>query len=84
MLKNRPALVGQLLKTDEHFRQLYEEHRALDHQLKELDKRLYLTTEQQLEVTKLKKLKLKNKDRMEEILVQHERTYVVEGASPSP
>jgi uncharacterized protein YdcH (DUF465 family) len=37
-------------------------HRALDERLRELDRRAYLTPKEQLEITELKKHKLRAKD----------------------
>jgi hypothetical protein len=44
--------------------ELTEEHRALDEQLRQLEKRRSLTPAEQVEVTRLKKLKLLTKDRI--------------------
>jgi uncharacterized protein YdcH (DUF465 family) len=44
--------------------QLAEDHRALEMRLAELDRHLTLTSEEQLERARLKKLKLAMKDRL--------------------
>jgi hypothetical protein len=48
--------------TPEKLEKLREEHRKLDEQIKELTSATYLSTEDQLEVARLKKLKLHAKD----------------------
>jgi uncharacterized protein YdcH (DUF465 family) len=60
-----------LLKTDEEFRQLATQHHELDDRLHELSGKPYLSEVDQVEETKLKKLKLQLKDRMEDILRRH-------------
>ena len=72
MTRDRQSLVRNLLQSNETFKHLYEEHRELDRQVTEFDKKVYLTSEQQIEVSKLKKLKLRHKDRMEAIMSDHE------------
>ena len=57
-----------LLRTDEEFRQLAEQHRELDSRLSELSRQLYRTSNEELEKATLKKRKLQLKDRMEDIV----------------
>lgn len=52
---------------DELFRRLEalrREHREIDEKIRELSERPYLTPDDQVEVARLKKLKLKKKDEM--------------------
>lgn len=72
MKRDRQSLVHSLLESNETFKHLYEQHRDLDLQVREFDKKIYLNSEQQMEVARLKKLKLKNKDQMEAIISSHE------------
>ena len=58
---------GLLLQHDDGYRQLAEQHHALDHRLHELSDKPYLSTSEQLEEVTLKKRKLALKDRMEEM-----------------
>ena len=60
-----------LLKTDEEFRRLSEQHRDLETRLSELSRQLYRNGREELEKATLKKRKLQLKDRMEEILREH-------------
>lgn len=72
MKRDRREVIDQLIKNNSRFKKLFEQHRELDDQLELLDRRIYLTPEQQTEINRLKKLKLKNKDLMEAIVVQFE------------
>ena len=56
-----------LLRHDETYRQLAEQHHQLDDRLHELTERHYLSDSEQFEEATLKKRKLALKDRMEEM-----------------
>ena len=56
-----------LLEGNEEYRRLHEEHAELESRLKVLAEKHVLTDAEQIEETKLKKLKLAGRDRMEEI-----------------
>jgi uncharacterized protein YdcH (DUF465 family) len=56
-----------LLRSDDGFRQLVEQHHQLDDRLHQLTERHYLSDTEQLEEATLKKRKLALKDRMEEM-----------------
>ena len=56
-----------LLASNEEYRKLYEEHTELENRLKALSEKVVLTDAEQIEESKLKKLKLAGRDRMEEI-----------------
>ena len=60
---------AHLMATSEEFRQLANLHSAYARQLDDVEALPHLTEEQQLEETRLKKLKLQVKDRMEEMVV---------------
>ena len=66
-------LKERLAKELPEFGRLLSKHREYDSQLKELLKSSFLAPQQQREVTELKKLKLKMKDQMEQILIQHRK-----------
>lgn len=57
----------QLLATNDEYRKLYEEHLELEKQLGALSEKPVLTDAEQIEETRLKKMKLAGRDRMEEI-----------------
>ena len=59
-----------LLRENPEFRELYEKHREYEMELEKLLSRRPLSPEEEVEVKKIKKLKLKIKDKMQEILVK--------------
>lgn len=59
-------IVERLLEGDEEFKRLYFEHRKLDDTVKEIEKKGTLSIDEELEVKRLKKMKLALKDKMEE------------------
>lgn len=60
-----------LLESSEQFKELAREHSAYDEKLSHLLKRNFLSEEERLEEVNLKKLKLKVKDRMEQMIQAH-------------
>ena len=67
-MKNLQQLREKLLKTDEGFRQLAEQHNELEARLSELSHQLSRTSKEELEKATLKKRKLLLKDQMEGII----------------
>lgn len=61
-------IIETLKRDNEEFRKLYQEHRDLDGMLSELDKKHFLTTEEEVELHRLKKEKLLKKDRIAELV----------------
>lgn len=57
-----------LLAGNEEYRKLHQEHQELEGRLKVLAEKVVLTEAEQIEESKLKKLKLAGRDRMEQIL----------------
>jgi len=57
-----------LLRTDDGFRQLVQEHQALDERIRHLSNLNYPTDQQRYEEISLKKKKLALKDRIEAIV----------------
>ncbi len=62
------TLLQNLTETNPRFRMLYEEHCLFEKQLSEYDKKPYLSPDEELEMNKVKKLKLAGKDEMEKII----------------
>ena len=64
-----------LMQTSEEFRDLAQRHQSLDVRVAELESNPHATEEDEIEEHRLKKLKLRLKDQMEEIVsrarVQH-------------
>jgi len=63
-------LKAHLIATNEEYRRLSGQHSEFARKLDVLESRPYLTDEEQLEETRLKKLKLRLKDQMEAIVAQ--------------
>ena len=58
-------IVEKLLEGDEEFKKLYFEHRKLDDIVKGLQEKDSISIDDELEIKKLKKIKLSLKDQME-------------------
>jgi uncharacterized protein YdcH (DUF465 family) len=65
------ALVDRLSRENEEFLKAKQAHAELARQLDELEKKLYLTPQDEMEIKILKKKKLAWKDQMEKILMQN-------------
>jgi uncharacterized protein YdcH (DUF465 family) len=61
----------ELMASDETFRRLAQEHTQYAQRLEALVIKRFLSEEEQIEETRLKKLKLRLKDQMEQIVQQH-------------
>lgn len=62
-----------LVATNDEFRRLATEHQNYKERLQELAGKPYLTEQEQLEETRMKKMKLRLKDRMELIIQQYRK-----------
>jgi len=62
------TLLQELIESNSRFRMLYEEHALFEKQLSELEKKGFLSDQEELEKNKIKKMKLVGKDEMEKIL----------------
>ena len=61
----------QLLASDTEFQRLAEEHSRYEAQLEQLSETPYLSSEDIIQQTTLKKLKLRVKDQMEQLIARH-------------
>lgn len=61
-----------LLTHDPEFRRLAEEHSRCESQLEQILKQTYLNSEDLIQETYLKKLKLRLKDEMESMIARHQ------------
>lgn len=68
MEKSLEELKAHLMETDEEYRRLAAEHAQHKRRVEDLESHSYLSEEEKLEEVKLKKLKLRLKDQMAEIL----------------
>ncbi len=70
-------VVENLKKENEEFRKLLEEHHGLENLLAEIDKKVYLTPEEEIERKKMQKQKLAKKDRMAELIRDFKKSHHV-------
>jgi len=66
-------LAINLKKENVEFRKLAVEHEDLKKRIREMDKNKFLTPDQEAEITSLKKLKLRGKEKMHKILAEYRR-----------
>ena len=64
-------LIERLTRENEEFSKAKQLHAQLAKQLEELEKRPFLTPQDEMEIKILKKKKLASKDQMEKILMQY-------------
>jgi uncharacterized protein YdcH (DUF465 family) len=76
MVSNLEDLREELLKTDEEYRRLYEEHQDYERRLNQLNQKTLLSQDDEIEAKKIKLHKLTLKDRMHEILRIHSEERV--------
>jgi len=70
-------IIERLKKESEEFRKVLEEHHGLDATLAEIDRKVYLTPEEEIERKKLQKQKLAKKDKMAEFIRDFKKTNTV-------
>lgn len=63
-----PTLLEKIQKENDEFKNLYREHTALKLRVEELNQLKFLSPEQEVEKKTIQKQKLKNKDRMMQIV----------------
>lgn len=68
MIKNEAALKEKLMNEDPDFARLVHQHKNYDDELHRLITQPFLTPDEQMKETQLKKMKLKLKDQMARIL----------------
>ncbi len=66
-------LIEQLAPSHQELNALVTAHRAFEDQLDEMSSRRYLSDTERLEMARLKKKKLRGKDRILQILAEHRR-----------
>lgn len=75
-MTNRAALKEELLKSDDEFRRLHDEHLECERRLDDLAAKSFLSQEDEAEEKRIKFHKLALKDRMEQLLRSHEESRV--------
>jgi uncharacterized protein YdcH (DUF465 family) len=75
-MSQNDELKAELLKTDDEFRRLYEEHQQYEKRLNEINQKSLLSEEDETEEKKIKLHKLTLKDHMEQILRAHRESRV--------
>jgi uncharacterized protein len=73
-------LRSQLLKVNDEFRRLAEEHQSYDHQLDDLASKHFLSEEEQLQEKYLKKKKLILKDQMYSMVQKYRKQMEAEAS----
>ncbi|HSL91780.1 MAG TPA: YdcH family protein [Candidatus Limnocylindrales bacterium] len=68
MGRTQDAKMAALIEKNPEFKNLVQEHRMLDDQLKEFDRKVYLTPDEEMERKRLQKLKLAKKDQIARML----------------
>jgi uncharacterized protein YdcH (DUF465 family) len=71
MVIKEEELIERLMRENEEFKNAKQVHTELARQLDELEKKPFLTPQDELDTKILKKKKLALKDQMEKILVQY-------------
>ena len=75
-MANREALRDELLRGDEHFRKLHDEHQQLEKQLEALNQKSLHSEEDETEMKRIKREKLRLKDEMEQALRAADAAHV--------
>jgi len=70
MEPNDIAMIQENLEHNPELAKLWAEHLELEKKLEEMNQRIYLSTEEQVERKRLQKLKLAGRDRIEQILAE--------------
>ena len=71
MTTREEELVERLMRENEEFSKTKQSHVQLSKQLEELEKKSFLTPQDEIEIKVIKKKKLVLKDQMEKILVKY-------------
>lgn len=66
-------LISILRIENDEFRKIEEDHRKLDKDLDEMNKKKYLTTDEEVEKKRMQKQKLQYKDRMAQLIREHRK-----------
>ena len=75
-LNTQEQLKAHLMATNDEFRHLAEKHQEYHHLIAALEAKPHLTEEELLEEARLKKLKLRLKDQMSEMVSRYRTEHV--------
>ena len=76
MDKNQDELKVHLIATDEAFRRLAEQHAEYEKQIQAIEAKPHVTEQDEIEEHRIKKLKLRLKDQMSEIMARYKAQQV--------
>ncbi|WP_244403738.1 DUF465 domain-containing protein [Flexistipes sinusarabici] len=68
------GVVQELLETNKEFKELFDEHVKLEQDLEALYSLKYIPPEVEQKIKEIKKIKLRGKDRMEQIISEHKKS----------
>lgn len=68
-------IIELLMRQNEEFKKLEQDHKNLKGMLAEIDKKVYLTPEEEMERKKIQKLKLAKKDKMAELIREYKKSH---------
>jgi uncharacterized protein YdcH (DUF465 family) len=74
MERTDEMLIERYIQLDGELKQHVEVHRKLEVALEDFNKRIYLTSQEEIEKKKLQKLKLASKDRIYAILAKYRKS----------
>ena len=74
MVEGPQDLKQHLMATNDEFRRLATEHQSYKEKLAQLASKPYLTDQEQFEEVRMKKLKLRLKDQMEQMMQQYRKS----------
>ncbi len=69
----KTPIVEELLKFNDEFKKLWEEHEELDRIVDEMSEKVYLTPEEEIKLKELKLKKLKGKEKLVEIIEKYKK-----------
>ena len=70
----KTPIVEELLNSNEEFKTLWEQHEELDSKVDEMSQRVYLTSEEEVVLKRLKLLKLRGKEEIVEIIEAYKKS----------
>jgi len=74
MENKEEQVIVSLLDKDPELRKYYEEHQELEKKLAEFQHKHHLSTDEEVEMKRIQKLKLMGKDKIMEILGKHRQS----------